>query len=329
MAQATSAATRAATRAYRTEVVRVQRLSEHFLRITVTGEDLVHFGPQQTAGQQVETLPAWDQRIKLFLPRADGSYPELGLFADPPASIMQWYTAWRQLDDTDRNPIRTYTVRAIRPQVPEVDIDFVIHTEADGSTGPAAGWAVEAAPGDELIVIGPDRRAEVPGGGIDFTPGSARHLLLAGDETAVPALCAILEALPADYTGHAYLEVPTADDVLGVETGSGVLVHWLPRDGAELGTRLTTAVQHWAQTRQQQSSQQPARDRESGQQLPEVDAEGILWETATPEGYGEYAWLAGEAGVITGLRRYLVKEVGLSREQVSFMGYWRQGRPGA
>ena len=65
------------------------------------------------------------------------------------------------------------------------------------------------------------------------------------------------------------------------------------------------------------------------QELPEVGEEAVLWETSAPEGFQEYAWLAGEAGAITGLRRHLVQELGLSRKQVSFMGYWKLGRPGA
>jgi len=65
------------------------------------------------------------------------------------------------------------------------------------------------------------------------------------------------------------------------------------------------------------------------QELPDLDEDAVLWETSTPEGFQEYAWLAGESGIITGLRRHLVKEVGLSRKQVSFMGYWRRGRASA
>ncbi|ROR73468.1 siderophore-interacting protein [Bogoriella caseilytica] len=330
-----STAVRPVTRAYRTTVARVARLSPHFLRLTVTGEELEHFGPPGTA----ESPACWDQRIKVYLPRADGSYPEIGLFDDPPAPMTHWYNLWRQLDDAERNPIRTYTVREVRSEAREVDIDFVVHVEADGSCGPAASFAQAARPGDELVVIGPDRRAEGPGGGIDFTPGSARDLLLAGDETAVPAICGILESLPEHYHGEAYLEVPTAEDVLAVASRSSVRIHWLPRDGAALGVPLGVAVGDWGERRAQifearRAAWRPGQGSVGAltgppQELPEVDEESILWETSTPEGFTEYAWLAGEAGVITGLRRHLVQQVGLSRKQVSFMGYWRQGRPGA
>jgi NADPH-dependent ferric siderophore reductase len=40
---------------------------------------------------------------------------------------------------------------------------------------------------------------------------------------------------------------------------------------------------------------------------------------------GLYAWIAGEAGVVTSLRRLLVGELEMDRRQVAFMGYWRRG----
>lgn len=333
---------RPATRAYRTQVVRTAQLAPHFLRVTVTADDLEHFGPANTAltdDAAAASPPAWDQRIKLFLPRADGGYPDVGLFSEPPATTAQWYGAWRQLDAAQRNPMRTYTVRSIRTHAREIDIDFVTHVEQDGSSGPASAWALAAEPGDELVIIGPDRRSQEPGGGIDFTPGTARDLLLVGDETAAPAVCAILEALPETYSGEAYLEVPTAEDVLEVASRSSVRVHWLPREGAEAGEPLSAAVRDWGRRRMRiftarRAAWEPGAEpvgalTGAAQQLPEVDDDAVLWETSAPVGFREYAWLAGEAGVITGLRRHLVKEVGLSRKQVSFMGYWRRGRAGA
>ena len=335
-----------ATRAFRTRVVRTEQLSPHFLRVTVTGPDLAHFGPQGTAAtvKDAEGSPAaWDQRIKIFLPREDGGYPEIGLFAEPPAPIMEWYTAWRQLDEAARNPIRTYTVREIRTTSREVDIDFVLHVEDDGSSGPAAAWALAARVGDELILIGPDRRSEQPGGGIEWNPGTAREVLLAGDETAAPAICGILENLAASdesgvFFGEAYIEVPTAADIVGVKGPRGVVVRWLPREGAPLGELLTPAVHDWGRRRLMifearraawMPGHTPVGAPAGSAEYQELGPEEPLWEVAEPDGFREYAWLAGEAGVITALRRRLVKEVGMSRKQVSFMGYWKKGRASA
>jgi NADPH-dependent ferric siderophore reductase len=65
----------------------------------------------------------------------------------------------------------------------------------------------------------------------------------------------------------------------------------------------------------------------AGQELDDVDIEtGILWEVPEETSSGVYAWLAGEAGVVKGLRRHLVSEVGVPRTAVAFMGYWREGR---
>lgn len=319
-----------ATRGFRTRVARTQRLSPHFLRVTVDGPELAHFGPPDADGSSA----AWDQRIKLFLPREDGTFPEIGLFADPPASTSQWYGAWRQLPAAQRNPIRTYTVRSIRPEAREVDIDVVVHQE---HAGPAVSWALAAGEGDELILIGPDSRSEQPGAGIDFTPGTAGELLLVGDETAVPAICSILESLPVGYTGQAYLEVPSPEDVLDVASASDVEIHWLARSsGQQQGELLAPAVEEWIArrtSRRIESDLGQTRGEADGLLPPlqddPVPDDAVLWETSEPQGFAEYAWLAGEAGVITRLRRRLVKDHGLSRKQVSFMGYWKHGRPSA
>ncbi len=112
-------------RTYRTTVAHRTQLSPNFLRVTLTGPDLVHFG---TAGL--------DQRIKLILPLPDGSFTDVGQF-DETVGMMEWYRRWRELPDETRNPIRTYTIRAVRPEVREIDVDFVLH----GTEGPASAWA--------------------------------------------------------------------------------------------------------------------------------------------------------------------------------------------
>ena len=68
----------------------------------------------------------------------------------------------------------------------------------------------------------------------------------------------------------------------------------------------------------------------------DVATEDLLWETPAFSGLGEelpdagnhadrYFWIAGESGVVTTLRRHLVKDLGIDRSQVAFMGYWRKG----
>ena len=182
-----------AYRPFAAEVARVQRLSPSFLRVTFTGPSFGDLAPN-----------GFDQRIKVLLPTAAG-----GLRDCPHGD--DWYAEWRALPEDRRNPMRTYTVRAARPEQREIDVDFVLH----GSTGPASAWAETAAAGDEVVLVGPNARFEGPTGGFEWHPPTgAPCLLLAGDETAVPAVCAIVESLPAGSTARVFMEVPDAGDIL-------------------------------------------------------------------------------------------------------------------
>jgi NADPH-dependent ferric siderophore reductase len=292
-------------------VSRVQRLSPSFVRVTFAGTDLSDCAPN-----------GWDQRIKVLLPLA-----ERGL-ADCPSGA-DWYGEWRALPEDRRNPIRTYTVRDWRPEAREMDVDFVLH----GSAGPASAWADQAAVGDEVALIAPNARFPGPTGGFEWhPPADASCLLLAGDETAVPAICAIVERLPAGRRGRVLLEVPTAGDVLPVTAPAGVEVTWLPRWPADAavpaprGHLLTAAVVAAVHDLTTDAAPQGSAP------LDDVDVdEGILWVVPVEDARadrtsGLYAWLAGEAGVVKGLRRHLVQEARVDRTSVAFMGYWRQGR---
>lgn len=297
--------------AFLSTVLRITKLSPHFTRITFGGNDLAYFGTD-----------GLDQRIKLLLPRADGTFPELGLFDSPRPAMQDWYRRWRELPDAERNAIRTYTIRAVRPADAEIDVDFVLH----GTEGPASAWAQHAKRGDELIVIGPDSRATEPAGGIEWNPGSARRVLLAGDETAAPAICAILESLPADFTGEAIIEVPDAADALKVAHPEGVSVRWLGRGDTAHGTLLEPAVHEWG-ARRGAGVEAVASAGSTAPVEPEtLDPEEVLWEVPERVSGEEYAWLAGEAGVVTRLRRHLVRDLGIDRRAVAFMGYWKIGR---
>jgi NADPH-dependent ferric siderophore reductase len=254
----------------------------------------------------------------LVVPGVPGGRP-------PPVAELgaDWYVAWLALPDEERGHMRTYTVRDVVGQGVDTRlvVDIVVHP--DGEPGPGCAWAERASAGDRVVLVAPRRGHDF--GGIEFLPGAAGRLLLAGDETAVPAVCAILGQLPPDARGAAFLEVPTSADVQAVPHPDGVSVVWLARDGAELGSLLHAAVVgHLGGT--------PA----DAQALEEVDPD--LWETPSYSSSGEdlaggptdryadlYAWIAGESAVVTGLRRALVRDLGIGRRQVAFMGYWRRG----
>ncbi|WP_026556183.1 siderophore-interacting protein [Arthrobacter sp. 35W] len=300
-------------RAFEVSVAAVQKLSPHFLRITFTGGDLDYFG-SNAAGQTL------DLRIKVMIPSSGFPLPDFGSMDEG------WYQQWLAMDADTRGFMRTYTVRRFRSGSPgidgvpavaaELDVDFVLHL--DGGSGPAALWAASAAPGDRLTLIGPDVRA---GDclGIEFAPGGASRLLLVGDETAVPAIAAILETLPAATTGHAILEVPCAEDFLDLATDSGIQISWLARGGNPNGAPLQEAVRRVLAP--------AACDLGDEPEAVDVDTD-ILWETPEPAdvGSGLYAWIAGEAAAVRELRRYLVRDVGMDRNSVAFMGYWRLGK---
>jgi NADPH-dependent ferric siderophore reductase len=292
-----------AYRPFAAEVARVQRLSPSFLRVTFTGPSFDDLAPN-----------GWDQRIKVLLPTADRGLRDCPRGDD-------WYAEWRALPERRRNPMRSYTVRASRPDARELDVDFVLH----GTSGPASAWAEHAAAGNEVVLIGPNARFPGPTGGFEWHPPvDARCLIVAGDETAVPAVCAIVESLPAGRSVRVLLEVPEADDVLPLAAPDGVEVTWLPRRpanaprGVLLAPAVVAAVGELAD----------ARSR-AGDLAPDDDDTALPWDV--PENAGGsplYAWLAGEAGIVTGLRRELVRGMGVDRRSIAFMGYWRAGRSG-
>lgn len=295
-------------RPFRVWVSRLQRLSPTFLRITFTGDDLEQFGHDGP-----------DQRIKLCLPAAGQPLPNF--------SVDDWYADLRAADPNTRGALRTYTIRAVRPELREVDVDFVLH----GDSGPASSFALHATLGQEIALVGPNRRFDGDALGYEWSPpAGARTLLLAGDETAVPAIAGILETLSADSAGFerilVLVEVPEPDDALPLRVPANAELHWLPRvrtDGsvAPNGELLVDAVRRADLT---------AAPASTPSLIDTVDIDlHQLWEVADSldaERDDLYAWVAGEAGSVKAIRRYLVRERGVERKCVSFMGYWRVGR---
>jgi NADPH-dependent ferric siderophore reductase len=342
-AGATAMNTEPMTLAFDVTVSSVQELSPNFRRITFGGYCLRDFGVHG------DTL---DLRIKLMIPSlaSDGTPIPLPVFEMRESG---WYREWLAMDPAVKGSMRTYTVRNARLDevYPEIDVDFVMHFDDHGHGGPAANWALNAKPGDAITIIGPNNRAahcvtaEIYSG-IEWRPGLAQRVLLAGDETAIPAISAILESLPSYMTGHAFLEVPEAGDFQQLSSPADIEVTWLAR-GAAIGrsrphgqllqdaVRKAVPVPGWVGIK--------ASDGGAGPEPEDVNVdEDILWETPSrmetaaisatknpgmPAGAMPfYAWIAGEAGVIKDMRRYLVRDVGIDRKQVAFMGYWRQGK---
>jgi len=190
---------------YDVEVAAVSPLTPHLVRITFTGRELAEFADDGP-----------DQRCKVFIPRPDGSRPIVPRGPD-------WYQAWQRLSDADRPTIRTYTIRQARPERCEVDVDFVLH----GDLGPASAWACRAAIGDPLVIFGAYAEYNPP---VD-----AAWQLIAGDETALPAIAAIVERLPASTVARIFIEVVDERERLDINAT------WLYRNS---GDSLVAAIEN-------------------------------------------------------------------------------------
>ncbi|HEY9333811.1 MAG TPA: siderophore-interacting protein [Kribbella sp.] len=178
-------------------VAAVDDMSPHLRRVTFVAPRIAE---AVTAGP--------DQRIKVLLAPPNGSAIKL-------PSGPEWYAEWCAQPVDERFIMRTYTVRALRPEVAELDVEFVLH----GVNGPASAWVSEAELGDQVGLLLPFAvdKTSTKGllhSGVDYVPPatSVRRVLVA-DETALPAVAGILEELPAGVHATVFIAVPNAADI--------------------------------------------------------------------------------------------------------------------
>jgi len=191
--------------------------------------------------------------------------------------------AWIKLffsSETGERIGRAYTIRDFDAARSEMTVDIVLH----GDDGPASRWAGRAAAGDRIAIAGP--RA-----GYRIRPDSAWHLL-AGDESALPAIGAILEQLPAIVRRYVIVEVADAGEIVPLAVDDPRRVNWLLRDGTGVvpGALLFAAV----------------------------------CDFSPPAGAGQI-FVAGESGMVGALRRHLVGGRGIATAQLNAQGYWKLG----
>lgn len=212
----------------RLEVLRCERLTPHWMRITLGDGDVDRFRPM-----------GYDQWFRIFLPHS-GSGGDEGLERIPAkANKIFGYLKYLRIPDGVRPVMRNYTVRAYRAigesGGAEIDVDFVLHGSGP-TAGPASRWADAAEPGESVVVIDE---------GLGFNParGTDRVLLVA-DETGAPAVAGVCASLPATATGLAIVEAPSEDDVLEFEAPAGIEVRWIVRpEGVKPGTLALEALQ--------------------------------------------------------------------------------------
>lgn len=237
----------------------VEPLSTRMVRVTLAGPDLEGFTVEDPAAS-----------VRLLLPS-----PGTRELVTP-----TWERNEFLLPDGRRATIRTFTPRRVDPDALELDLDVVIH-----GSGVACGWAEAAEPGDRAAISGPGR-----GYAVD---GDAPSFLLVGDETAIPAISQLLEALPDETPVQVLVEVADPDARVALPDHRGAVVEWcdLP-PGAPPGDALVTAVF-------------------------EADL-----------GAGARVWAAGEAASMQRIRRHLFDDRELPRAQTTVRGYWKHGRQG-
>ncbi|MFC5138797.1 siderophore-interacting protein [Actinomycetospora rhizophila] len=205
----TAASTRPAVRLRRAVVRAVARPTPRVVRVTVAGPELADL-----------PMVAPDGYMKLFFPRADEVEPQLPPLVeegDDGPDIAGWFRRYLAMPDDLRPPMRTFTLRRRREDPVEIDVDFVLHDE-----GPARDWALRAAPGEHLAFTGPY--------GLYAPRDDHDGIVLAGDETAVPAIGAIVEALPPGRRATVLAGVRDVTEQQTWATAGDVTTHWTTPD---------------------------------------------------------------------------------------------------
>jgi len=208
------------------------------------------------------------EHIKLFFPApGERSVPPF----TPDENGRPIFTA-----DAARPVGRTYTPLNWDPEHLQLDVDFVTH-----ASGAAISWLQQVEAGDEVYVVG-------PAGPVAVDP-NADWYLIAGDESAIPAIVTMLQSLPASLPKTVLIEVGNdaladglADDIPGAV--------WLSRDvrNASYGKLLMEAVRSFE----------------------------------APAGRGK-VFVACEASLMREIRRFFLGASGMSRETIHTHGYWK------
>ncbi len=246
-------------RPYPAIVEAVEPLGPYLLRISVGGAGLTGF-----------RWPGPASHLKLFLPEPGQRDAEL------PAADAEGFMVIEA--GRPRPATRTFTPRRWDPATGRLDLEFVLHGH-----GPASQWATQAQPGDQVAVSQPRRTYEL-------LPDS-RWLLLAGDESALPAMATLLEAIDPDVPVHVAAELEDSGHEVALPARAGADVRWLPRQpGDRPGATLTSAVAAWT----------------------------------PPPGAGQ-VWAACEAVAVRDIRSELLGPLGWPADRILTRGYWRAG----
>jgi NADPH-dependent ferric siderophore reductase len=237
-------------------VVEVEAVTPRLVRVSLAGAALEGF-----------EIAAPTQHVKLLFPAPGQDAPTL---PEPGPDGLRFP------DDQPRPVMRTFTPRRFDPASGRLDVEFVLHEE-----GPATAWARRAAPGAGLALAG-------PGGRLPLALESG-HYIVAGDESAIPAVGTLLDALPASASAQVFLEVDGPDDQFALSSRADVAVTWRHRAPGAFGEELLGAM--------------------TGADL--TGAAGI--------------WVACEAAAVRRIRRLLLTDRAVDPSRLVTRGYWRLG----
>ena len=241
-------------------VVDVRQLSPRTVRVKFGGEQLIGFEPKGPA-----------EHLRVFFPDPTSGKLTLPVLGPEGYSFPE---------DIERPPSRTFTPRTWNPETTELEIDFVLHGE-----GIASEWAANVKPGDQAVISGRPQ-------GTYLLDHDADWYILAGDETALPAIATIIETLPASIPAQVYIEVRDNAEEQELLNLPLVQVFWLHRKSNKTspGQMLLSALHH----------------------------------ISVPKGNG-YVWIGCEASVVRAAKRFFIEDLRLDETTIHAQGYWQRG----
>lgn len=238
-------------------VVRTEPLSRRMVRIVFGGEGLESFQPTEFTDQYVNAL---------FVPEG------------APYSVPFDVEAARAEPREHQPKGRRESIRRWDADAREVTIDLVTH----GDSGFAGRFAAYAKPGDRLQMAGPS-------GGYAPNPDADWHLLI-GDESALPAVGAALDAMPPGAPVLVVAVVDGPEDEFELTTVGNPEIVWVHRQGHV----------------------------DEADALVKVVAD-LTFPTGVP-----HAFVHGEAGEVRAVRKHLIADRGVPRDGQSISPYWRR-----